>query len=147
MFSETDKKFMQQAIALAKQAETIDEVPIGAILVLDNKVIGEGFNSPISDNDPTSHAEINAIRDAAQNLKNYRLVNTTLYVTLEPCTMCIGAIVNSRINRVVYAAKDDKYGALATLKDFNFNHKVVFEGGLLKDECSIMLSKFFKNKR
>ena len=106
-----DKLFLEHAIQLAKKAESLGEVPVGSIVVSDNDVIGEGWNCPISENDPSAHAEIIAIRAAAKKMNNYRLPDTTLYVTLEPCTMCVGAIIHARLERVVYAAADPKTGA------------------------------------
>ena len=142
---------MQHALKLAETAEQIGEVPIGAILVHDDEIIGEGFNTSIRDNDPTAHAEINAIRQAAARQKNYRLPDTTLYVTLEPCSMCAGALIHSRVDRLVYAASDTKAGACGSVFDVistnQRNHRVHYEKGLLGDEAGMMLSNFFKKRR
>jgi len=142
---------MQHALALAKQAELKGEVPVGAVLVKDGNIIGEGLNSPINLHDPTAHAEILAIRQAAEKEQNYRLPNTTLYVTLEPCSMCAGALVHSRVERLVYAAKDGKTGACGSV--FNIissnekNHRVQSEHGLLESESVTLIKDFFKRRR
>ena len=143
--------WMQHAIELAHRAESEGEVPVGAVVVYNEEVIGEGWNRSIIDNDPTAHAEIMALRSAAQKIKNYRLIDTTLYVTLEPCIMCTGAIIHSRVKRVVYGAIDPKAGACESA--FNIlgtdclNHQVKIERGILAEECSQVLTNFFKNKR
>lgn len=146
-----DLKWMQMALSLAKHAEEQGEVPVGAILVFNNQVIGEGWNQPISQCDPSAHAEIIALRNAAKQLQNYRLVNTTLYVTLEPCIMCAGAIIQARVNRLVYATEDPRSGAVesvfSTMNHPELNHKVDTAKGVLKDEASRMLKQFFQNKR
>ena len=146
-----DRAWMQKALALAGQAEAEGEVPVGAVLVLNNKVMGEGWNRPISANDPTAHAEIEAIRKAAGALRNYRLPGSTLYVTLEPCAMCAGALVNARIERLVFAARDIRFGALRSvfrLADSELlNHKVRIEEGLMAAESAEMLKRFFERKR
>ncbi|MCP3674763.1 MAG: tRNA adenosine(34) deaminase TadA [Gammaproteobacteria bacterium] len=150
-FTEQDHLFMQRALELAEQAETQGEVPVGAVLVQDNKIIGEGSNAPIAQHDPTAHAEIQAIRQAAEKLQNYRLPNTVLYVTLEPCSMCAGALVHSRVERLVYAASDEKTGACGSV--FNVissnerTHRVNCEHGLLAEESSTLISSFFKRRR
>ncbi len=148
---ETDQMFMQQAIALAKLAEEHGEVPVGAVLVKDNQVIATGFNQTISTHDPSAHAEIIALRNAGESIKNYRLINTTLYVTLEPCAMCAMALVHARVERVVFAAADYKTGAAGSvfslLEDPKHNHKVEVLAGVLHEECSAMLSQFFKKRR
>lgn len=142
---------MEQAIALAKNAQELDEVPVGAIVVLDGEVIGRGFNQPISGDDPTAHAEIIALRDAGRQLGNYRLPGCTLYVTLEPCMMCAGAMVHSRITRLVYGAPDAKTGVIDSYLDaFSqpvVNHKIEVTGGVMAQECGSMLTTFFRNKR
>ena len=142
---------MQRAVELAKQAELQGEVPVGAVVVLDEKIIGEGFNSPIALDDPTAHAEIQAIRQAASNEHNYRLPNTTMYVTLEPCAMCAGALVHSRIERLVFAAKDEKAGACGSVFDLassnNRVHRVKVEHGLCQSESSRLIKDFFKRRR
>ena len=142
---------MQHALSLAAQGAAMGEVPVGAVLVLDGQVIGEGYNQPILSHDPTAHAEVVAIRQAAHKSQNYRLENTTLYVTLEPCTMCVGALVHARIGRVVFAATEPKSGSLVSARQLlgngYYNHLFVFEGGLLADEASKMLSDFFRGRR
>lgn len=151
MFSEQDHQWMQQALALAKQAATVNEVPVGAVIVSGGQIIGSGFNQPISSNDPCAHAEIIALRAAAQRLQNYRLVGATMYVTLEPCMMCAGAMVHARIARLVYGATDPKTGAIvsqARMLDQPFlNHRVTYEGGLLADACGAVLKDFFQDRR
>ena len=149
--NELDVFWMQHALELASRAESEGEVPVGAIVVYDEQVIGEGWNRPIIDNDPTAHAEIIALRSAAKKINNYRLLDTTLYVTLEPCIMCTGAIVHSRVKRVVYGASDPKAGASESA--FNIlgtdclNHQVDVERGVLAAECGQVLTDFFRNKR
>ncbi|MES9991898.1 MAG: tRNA adenosine(34) deaminase TadA [Candidatus Thiodiazotropha sp.] len=147
-----DRKFMQQALLLAQRAESQGEVPVGAVVVLDDQIVGEGWNSPIRLQDPTAHAEIQALRDAASRLGNYRLPDTTLYVTLEPCPMCAGAIVHARVARVVYAADDPKGGAAGSLFDLlptddRFNHSVTVKGGVLQQHATELLKQFFRQKR
>lgn len=147
----SDEYWMRRAIDLAMQAQARGEIPVGAVLVADNKVIAEGFNHPITDHDPTAHAEIIALRRGGRQLQNYRLLNTTLYVTLEPCVMCAGAMVHSRIQRLVYGASDMKTGAAGSLIDIlrhpGMNHQIEITGGVLAEECSTMLSAFFKHRR
>lgn len=147
----SDEYWMRRAIDLAMQAQAKGEIPVGAVLVADNKVIAEGFNHPITDHDPTAHAEIIALRQGGRQLQNYRLLNTTLYVTLEPCVMCAGAMVHSRIQRLVYGASDMKTGAAGSLMDIlrhpGMNHQIDIIGGVLAEECSTMLSAFFKQRR
>ena len=146
-----DLFWMQYALDLAMRAESEGEVPVGAVIVLNDEVIGEGWNRPITDNDPTAHAEIMALRSAAQKVDNYRLLDTTLYVTLEPCIMCSGAIIHSRVKRVVYGAQDPKAGAVSSaftiLGTDCLNHKVIVDSGLMAEECGNVLSEFFRNKR
>ena len=136
---------------LAKHAQSIGEIPVGAIVVQDNKVIGEGWNQSITNHDPTAHAEIIALRNAAKKIGNYRLCDTTLYVTLEPCSMCAGAMIHARIKRLVYGANDPKTGAAGTvfnlLNHENLNHKVSCTSGVRADECGQLLSLFFKKRR
>jgi tRNA(adenine34) deaminase len=143
--------FMQRALELAKTAEKNNEVPVGAVLVHENKIIAEGWNQPITSCDPTAHAEIVAVREGAKKLNNYRLNQTTLFVTLEPCAMCVGALVHARVQRVVFGAFDPKAGAVQSVFPLGtanqFNHKVIFEGGILEKECGEVLSRFFKKKR
>ncbi len=147
----SDEDWMRYALALAEKARQRGEVPVGAVLVADQRVIGEGWNLPITQHDPTAHAEIMAIRQGGQALKNYRLLATTLYITLEPCVMCAGAIVHSRIGRVVYGASDAKTGAAGSLIDIlrhpGMNHQVALQGGVLADVCGEMLSEFFRQRR
>ena len=147
----SDIKWMNHALALAERAEAEGEVPVGAVLVKDDQIIGEGWNQPISNNDPTAHAEIQAIRDACQKLNNYRLPNTTLYLTLEPCIMCAGAIVHARISRIVIAANEPKTGAAGSCINIfeieQLNHKVQVEDGLLTEKSSELLKQFFKLRR
>jgi tRNA(adenine34) deaminase len=143
--------WLKRALELAERAERLGEVPVGALITLNDEVIGEGFNNPIADHDPTAHAEIVAIRAAGQSLKNYRLVGATLYVTLEPCVMCMGAMCHARIVRVVYGASDPKRGAAGSalrLQDADFlNHRIEVHGGLLEVECGEQLRRFFREKR
>lgn len=146
-----DIPFMREAMALAEQGAALGEVPVGAVLVLDGQVIGRGFNRPITSHDPSAHAEMVAIREAAAAAQNYRLPGSTLYVTLEPCSMCAGLIVHSRIQRVVFGATEPKSGVVVSRaaffeQDF-LNHRVLVEGGVLAEECSAMLSAFFKARR
>lgn len=149
--SETDQYWMQQALALAQAAAQLGEVPVGAVVVANQKIIGKGFNQPIKSQDPTAHAEILALRDASLQLNNYRLPQTTLYVTLEPCTMCIGAMLHARIQRLVFGASEPKAGAVVShlhlLEQLHFNHRIEWEGGCLADQCSGVLQKFFKLRR
>ena len=146
-----DERFMREAMELARQGSERGEVPVGAVLVQDGEVIGRGFNCPISTSDPSAHAEMVAIRAAAAAVQNYRLPGSTLYVTLEPCSMCAGLIVHSRIARVVYGTTEPKAGVAVSRGQFFsqdfLNHRVLIEGGLLAQECSEMLSAFFKARR
>jgi len=142
---------MRRALELARSAEQAGEVPVGAVLVKDEEIIAEGWNCPISTNDPTAHAEIIALRAGGLALNNYRLVDSTLYVTLEPCAMCMTAIVHARVKRLVFGAYDPKRGAVCNalqLADAGFlNHKVEWTGGVLEEECSALLKAFFKGRR
>jgi len=146
-----DTHWMQQAIQLAAHAQANNEVPIGAILVLNDEIIGSGWNQPIANNDPTAHAEIIALRDAANKINNYRLINTTLYVTLEPCLMCAGAMIHARIKRLVFGAYDPKAGAIQSifnvLDNIKLNHRIRYQGGILAKECGTLLCTFFKQRR
>ena len=146
-----DEKWMRLALQLADKAAAIGEVPVGAVVVLDGEVIGQGWNQPISRRDPTAHAEIIALRDAAQRIENYRLVDADLYVTLEPCSMCAGASVHSRIRRLVYGATEPKAGVIESQQQFLeegwLNHRVEPIGGVLAEICSDKLSAFFKARR
>lgn len=147
----SDLKFMEEALSLAQQAYDNNEVPVGAVLVREGKIIGRGFNQSITQKDPSAHAEIVALREAAKNLKNYRLVNTTLYVTLEPCPMCIGAMIHARIERLVFAAKDPKTGAVCSVCNWIdasiFNHKISWEQGPCADQSANLLRDFFQQRR
>ena len=142
---------MRHCIELAKKAELLGEVPVGAVIVKDDELVSEGWNQPIINHDPTAHAEIVAIRSAAQILQNYRIPNTTLYVSLEPCAMCAGAIIHARIERIVFGAYDPKGGAAGSVFEIvgtnKLNHTIEFSGGLLEQECSDMLKSFFKKRR
>lgn len=142
---------MRIALTLAQAAQDSGEVPVGAIVVQDGVIIGRGFNCPISTDDPSAHAEIMALRDAGRQLSNYRLLNCTLYVTLEPCMMCLGAIFHARIERVVYAAPDPKTGVCGSVLDLpaesRLNHHLQIESGVLAPEASTMLKHFFAGKR
>ena len=147
-----DRLMMRHALSLADKAEQIGEIPVGAVLVDEQgEIIGEGWNLSIVNSDPTAHAEIVALRHAAQKVCNYRLLNTTLYVTLEPCTMCAGAILHSRIKRLVFGASDYKTGAVGSrfhfFDDYKMNHSVAITGGVLQEECSQKLSAFFQKRR
>ncbi len=146
-----DDVYMQEAILLAKQAQQIGEVPVGAIVVLDDVIIGRGFNQSITLSDPSAHAEMIAIREAAQHLQNYRMPEATLYVTLEPCAMCAGMLVHARIKRLVFGAFDAKTGACGSVMDLtshqDLNHIIAVTKGVLKDECGDILSRFFAQKR
>ncbi len=147
-----DRLMMRHALSLADKAEQIGEIPVGAVLVDEQgEIIGEGWNLSIVNSDPTAHAEIVALRHAAQKVRNYRLLNTTLYVTLEPCTMCAGAILHSRIKRLVFGASDYKTGAVGSrfhfFDDYKMNHSVAITGGVLQEECSQKLSAFFQKRR
>jgi len=151
MFTQDDMTYMQQAIRQAKIAAQNNEVPVGAVLVHGMQIIGEGWNRPICTHDPTAHAEIIALRAGAEQLKNYRLIHSTLYVTLEPCVMCIGAIVHARVQRVIYGAPDPKTGAVVSMfqlgNTHQFNHQVEYAGGLLAEECGELLRNFFRQRR
>ena len=148
----TDEEWMTRALGLARRAEEAGEVPVGALLVRNGEVIGEGWNCPIGQHDPSAHAEIMALRDAARRERNYRLPGSTLYVTLEPCPMCAGAIVHARVERVVFGAFDPKGGAAGSVfdllpSDARFNHRVVVDGGVLAGACGELLRAFFRSRR
>lgn len=147
----TDREWMERALIAARRAESAGEVPIGAVVVLDDRAIGEGQNGPIGGCDPTAHAEIVALRAAARQVGNYRLTGATLYATVEPCLMCVGALVHARIGRLVYAASDPKVGATALLEQLSreakLNHRIRVEAGLLGDESAELLRRFFERKR
>nr|WP_041673356.1 tRNA adenosine(34) deaminase TadA [Sulfuricella denitrificans] len=146
-----DMRCMSEALVLAREAWTAGEVPVGAVVVKNGEIVGRGFNAPISRHDPSAHAEIMALRNAAENLGNYRLVGCSLYVTLEPCVMCMGAIFHARIERVVYGASDPKTGACGSVIDLpgeiRLNHHAEVVGGILADECGGLLSDFFAQRR
>ncbi|WP_080697933.1 tRNA adenosine(34) deaminase TadA [Aeromonas hydrophila] len=148
---EQDERWMRHAMTLAERAEGIGEIPVGAVLVLGDEIVGEGWNRSISEHDACAHAEVMAIRAAGVRLQNYRLLDTTLYVTLEPCCMCAGALIHSRVKRVVYGARDLKTGAAGSvfeiLQDPRHNHGVELTGGVLADACSAQLSDFFRRRR
>jgi len=147
----SDEEWMRHAIRLAQRAEQQGEVPVGAVLVFQDRCIAEGWNQPIQSHDPSAHAEIVALRQAGKRLQNYRLIDTTLYVSLEPCIMCMGAISHARIKRLVFGATDPKRGAVChamQLADAPFlNHRIAWTGGILAQTCSELLSDFFKAKR
>ena len=143
--------FMEEALIEAKKALKKGEVPVGAVVVLEENIIGRGYNQPITKNDPTAHAEIMALKDAAMNLKNYRLKNALVYTTLEPCLMCAGALVHARIKKLIYSASDPKSGVIESngnlMRSAFLNHKISYEGGILKEESSEILKNFFLKKR
>jgi len=146
-----DEKWMQIAIDEAKLAMIENEIPVGSVLIQNEKIIAKAHNQSIGDNDPTAHAEIQLLRKAGRKKQNYRLVGSTLYVTLEPCAMCFGAMVHARIERIVFGASDTKTGVCGSCMDLNnesfFNHKITITGGVLDKECSELLRLFFKSKR
>jgi tRNA(adenine34) deaminase len=149
--AELDLQFMRQAIEQAQLAALEGEVPVGAVLVRDGKVISKAFNQPITRHDPSAHAEMLALRAAAKAEENYRLPGSTLYVTLEPCTMCAGAMLHARVDRVVYGAPDPKTGAAGSVLDVfsskQINHQTAVEGGVMGEECGQLLRSFFKERR
>jgi len=146
-----DTRWMQRALALAQRAEAEGEVPVGAVIVLNDEIIGEGWNQPISGNDATAHAEIIALRQACDFMHNYRLPGADMYITLEPCVMCAGALVHARINKVIYATAEPKTGAAGSCVDIfalpNLNHRVCTESGMLAEQSSQLLRQFFRAKR
>jgi tRNA(adenine34) deaminase len=146
-----DVRYMRAALELAGQGRDVGEVPVGAVVVLDGEIVGRGYNQPISSFDPTAHAEVMALRDAAARLGNYRLVGCTLYVTMEPCVMCAGAILHARVARVVYGAREYKTGAHGSIIDVfaepRLNYHCDITGGVLADECAAMISGFFETRR
>ena len=148
---EIDHQFMQQAIEQAQLAALAGEVPVGAVLVKDGKVISKAFNQPITNHDPSAHAEMLVLRAAAEAEENYRLPGSTLYVTLEPCTMCAGAMLHARVDRIVYGAPDPKTGAAGSVLDVfsskQINHQTTVEGGVMGEECGELLRSFFKERR
>lgn len=150
-FTADDHEWMQHALSLAERAEAQGEVPVGALIVLDDEIIGEGWNRPIGAHDPTAHAEIVALRDAGRGQQNYRFPGSTLYVTLEPCVMCVGAIIHARVARLIYGANDPKGGGVISvyniLEDNRLNHRVEFAGGLMAEQCAAQLKAFFQRRR
>ncbi len=151
MYLDVDEPFMDLALAEAKKAQTAGEVPVGAVVVADGLVIARGFNQPISLNDPTAHAEIAALRAACRTLGNYRLSNATMYCTVEPCTMCAGAMIHARLTRLVFGTPDPKAGSAGSiynvLTDPRLNHRVVVASGIREDECAELLRDFFARRR
>jgi len=149
--TEEDIMWMRHALTLADKAESIGEVPVGACVVLNGELIGEGFNTPITDNDPSAHAELRAVKEAASKVQNYRLIDATLYVTLEPCSMCAGMLVHARVKRVVFGAKDAKTGAAGSVMNLlqhpALNHQLEIVSGVLAEECANKLSDFFRKRR
>ena len=150
-WSDDDTCFMKAALAEAKVAANADEVPVGAVLVRSGEIVARGLNRPVQDNDPTAHAEVMAIRAAATEERNYRLADSTLYVTLEPCPMCVGAMLHARIGRLVFGAYDPKAGAAGSVIDLcddrRFNHRIEVNGGLLEEQCAALLQDFFAKRR
>lgn len=149
--ADTDLFWMRAALDLARRAAAADEVPVGAVAVLGDAAVGFGWNQPIGARDPTAHAEILALRDAARRLGNYRLVGATLYVTLEPCTMCVGAVMHARIERLVFGAREPRAGAVVSHLNLPdqpwFNHRLQWRGGVLAEESAALLQKFFRARR
>lgn len=147
----TDEDWMRHALTLAETGENHGEVPVGAVIVKAGELVGEGWNRPITTHDPTAHAEIVALREAGKRLQNYRLVDTILYVTLEPCAMCMAAIAHARVGRLVYGALDPKRGAAVSAIDLCrapfLNHQVAADGGVLAESCGALLNRFFASKR
>lgn len=150
MLDDLDIYWMQHALALAHKAQAENEVPVGAVLILNNQLIGQGWNQPIGQCDPSAHAEIMAIRQGAQHLGNYRLSGSQLYVTIEPCMMCLGAMMHARVKQLIYGAPDDRSGLIAQIHQPTyqyFNHTIMVQGGVLELECRSIMQDFFKKKR
>ena len=149
--SKTHEKWMKLALEQARLAQAMSEVPVGAVLVQDDQLIASAHNQPIYSNDPTAHAEIQLLRAAGKQLNNYRFPDTTLYVTLEPCTMCLGAMIHARVSRIVFGAYDQKTGVCGSCTDLStsecFNHTIAIEGGVLANDCKQLLQEFFKKRR
>lgn len=149
--NDNDVYWMQRALALAERAYSLGEVPVGAVIVRDGQMLGEGFNCPIGACDPTAHAEIQALRMAAQEVGNYRLPGCTLYVTVEPCSMCAGALVHARVSRLVFGARESKAGAVVSkvnvINHEAMNHRLEVTGGVLELECATLMSRFFAERR
>lgn len=148
---EADLRWMEHALTLAQRAYEAEEVPVGAMLVADGVVLGEGWNRPIAARDPTAHAEILAVREAAARIGNYRLVGSTLYVTLEPCPMCAGALIHARVKKIVFGAADPRAGACGTVFNLaqseHLNHRIEVQGGVLSEDCAALLRRFFRDRR
>jgi tRNA(adenine34) deaminase len=146
-----DEPFMRAALDLAREALRLGEVPVGAVVVLDGAIVGEGFNQPIQSHDPTAHAEVVALRDAGRRRQNYRLTGATVYVTIEPCQMCVGAMVHARIGRLVYGAREPKAGAIESAmrahEHPSLNHRLVCSGGVLEEESRAVMQEFFQRRR
>jgi len=146
-----DIAFMREALSLAARAGSHDEVPVGAVIVKNGQVVGQGYNQPVGRHDPSAHAEICALRDAGQTLENYRLPGCTLYVTIEPCTMCLGAIIHARIARLVFGAAEPRYGAVSSgqrlLENGVYNHELVVSSGILAEEAAVLMKQFFRQRR
>ena len=151
MSAPSDENFMREALVLAQRAWDAGEVPVGAVVVMDGEIIGRGFNQPVTSSDPTTHAEIVALREAAAHLKNYRLTGCELYVTLEPCMMCVGAMLHARLKRVVFGANDPKTGVCGSVlnlpAEVKLNHHATFEGGVMAEACGNLLKAFFAERR
>ena len=151
MPSARDLSYMREALALASEAEQAGEVPVGALVVYEGEIIGRGWNKPISGHDPTAHAEIVALRQAAKQRKNYRLPGTALYVTIEPCTMCVGALVHARVDLVVFGAREPRAGAVVSSRQLSeesfYNHRLSYLEGIMAEECGAVLTDFFERKR
>ncbi|HEX2455450.1 MAG TPA: tRNA adenosine(34) deaminase TadA [Vicinamibacterales bacterium] len=147
----TDDHFMRAALDLARTAADCGEVPVGAVVVIDGGIAGRGFNHPIGTHDPTAHAEIVALRDAARDVQNYRLTGATMYVTIEPCQMCVGAMIHARVARLVYGAREPKAGAIESAMRAHehpaLNHRMTATGGVLEEECRALLQMFFEARR
>ena len=146
-----DESWMRAALQMADEARKQDEVPVGAVLIMNDEIIGRGFNCPVGQHDPSAHAEIEALRDAAQRLGNYRLPGSSLFVTVEPCTMCAGALIHARVGRLVFGAREPRAGAVVSsakvLDNPALNHRVSVTEGVLADECAALLKEFFKSRR
>ena len=149
--SHSDEAFMREALALAAEAASRGEVPVGAVVVLDGRIVGRGFNQPIGTHDPTAHAEIVALRDAGTRVGNYRLTGGTLYVTIEPCQMCVGAMVHARVARLVFGTREPKAGAVESAMRAHehpaLNHRMIAEGGVMEEECRDVIQAFFASRR
>lgn len=149
--AEADQLWMQTALQLAEQGASQQEVPVGALVIYNNEIVGQGWNQPISRCDPSAHAEVLALREAAARLGNYRLLNSTVYVTLEPCAMCLGTMLQARIEKLVFGAFDPKAGAVKSVFQIldapELNHQIIWQGGILADECANLLKKFFQLQR